>query len=116
MERYLNRLILVLPCGNSGEFGTRYFRPLHACKARRRHRYAVAFQTHSRQKVILKCTLRQIHKDISMVDGRKKNVQKIMSADFQAGCVDAGMTANILMMIDHGLINQKLHLVFVVIH
>ena len=37
---------LVLHCGNSGEFGTRYFRPLHVCKARRRHRYAVALQTH----------------------------------------------------------------------
>ncbi len=38
--------VLVLPCGNSSELSTRCLRPLHACKARRRHHYAVALQTH----------------------------------------------------------------------
>ena len=37
---------LVLPCGNSSELSTRCLRPLHVCKARRRHHYAVALQTH----------------------------------------------------------------------
>ena len=36
---------VVLHCGNSGEFSTRSLRPLHVCKARRRHRYAVVLQT-----------------------------------------------------------------------
>ena len=37
---------LVQPCLNSGESITCYQRPLHACEARRRHRYAVVSQTY----------------------------------------------------------------------
>lgn len=59
---------------------------------------------------------RQVHKRIGMVDGRKKNIQKIQGTDFQAGGIDAGMAADVFMTIDYRPVDQKLYLVFPVIH
>lgn len=51
-----------------------------------------------------------------MVNVRKKFFENVGGTDLQAGCVDAGMTADERMVVDYIFVNQKPHPVLSIVH